>query len=102
MRIFHLTTPEVWTTARAAGSYTTSTRDRSLEDEGFIHCSDEHQVEGVRATFFADLDDLLLLEIETDRLTSPWRREQVGGADAPYPHVYGPIDLDAVVAVHPF
>ena len=101
MRIFHLTTPEVWAEAQRAGRYTTSTRGRSLAEEGFIHCSDEHQVAGVRARFFADLDDLLLLEVETDRLTSPWRREQLGGADAAYPHVYGPVDLDAVVAVRP-
>jgi glutathione S-transferase len=101
MRIFHLTTPEVWAEAQAAGSWTTSTRGVSLEQEGYIHCSEAHQVEGVRSRFFDDLDDLLLLEIETDLLTSPWRSEQLGGADAPYPHVYGPVDLAAVVDVRP-
>ena len=99
MRIFHLCTPEVWAAAQDAGSYTTSTRGRSLEDEGFIHCSEAHQVEGVRAFWFADLDEIVLLEIETDLLTSPWRSEQLEGADAAYPHVYGPVDLAAVVDV---
>ena len=46
-----------------------------------------------------DLDDLVVLEIETDLLTSPWRSEQLAGADEPYPHVYGPVDLAAVVDV---
>jgi glutathione S-transferase len=101
MRIFHLTTPEVWAAAREAGSYTTSTRGRSLEQEGFVHCSEAHQVEGVHALWFADLDDVLLLEIDTDLLTSPWRSEQLAGADQPYPHVYGPVDLAAVVDVRP-
>jgi uncharacterized protein (DUF952 family) len=101
MRIFHLTTPEVWAEAQSAGSWTTSTRGVSLEQEGYIHCSEAHQVEGVRSRFFDDLDDLLLLEIETDLLTSPWRSEQLAGADAPYPHVYGPVDLAAVVDVRP-
>ena len=101
MRIFHLTTPEVWAEAQSAGSWTTSTRGVSLEQEGYIHCSEAHQVDGVRSRFFDDLDDLLLLEIETDLLTSPWRSEQLAGADAPYPHVYGPVDLAAVVDVRP-
>ncbi len=101
MRIFHLTTPEIWAEAQSAGSWTTSTRGVSLEQEGYIHCSEAHQVEGVRSRFFDDLDDLLLLEIETDLLTSPWRSEQLAGADAPYPHVYGPVDLAAVVDVRP-
>jgi uncharacterized protein (DUF952 family) len=100
MRIFHLTASDVWAQAQAAGVWTTSTRGRSLEEERFVHCSEWHQVEGVRARWFADVDDLLLLEIETDRLTSPWRSEQPEGADQAYPHVYGPVDLDAVVAVH--
>ena len=101
MRIFHLTTPEVWAEAQSAGSWTTSTRGVSLEQEGYIHCSEAHQVEGVRSRFFDDLDDLLLLEIETDLLTSPWRSEQLAGADASDPHVYGPVDLAAGVDVRP-
>jgi glutathione S-transferase len=99
MRVFHLTTPEVWAQAQRDGSYTASTRGRSLAEEGFVHCSEAHQVDGVRRRFFDDLDDLLLLEIETDLLTSPWRTEQLAGADQPFPHVYGPVDLAAVVDV---
>jgi uncharacterized protein (DUF952 family) len=101
MRVFHLTTPEVWAQAQRDGSYTTSTRGVSLAEEGFVHCSEAHQVEGVRRRSFDDLDDVLLLEIETDLLTSPWRTEQLAGADQPYPHVYGPVDLAAVVDVRP-
>ena len=101
MRIFHLTTPEVWAAAQVAGSYTTTTRGLSLADEGYIHCSEAHQVEGVRSRFFDDLDDLVLLEVDTDLLTSPRRSEQLEGADQPYPHVYGPVDLAAVVDVRP-
>ena len=101
MRIFHLTTPEAWELAQQAGTYTMSTRGRTLEQQGFIHCSEAHQVEGVRAYWYDDLDDVLLLEIDTDLLTSPWRSEQLEGADAPYPHVYGPLNLDAVVGAEP-
>ena len=102
MRIFHLTTPGVWAAAQEAGSYTQSTRDRTLAEEGYIHCSEEHQVEPVRARWYDGVPDLLLLEIDTDLLTSPWRNEQLADTDQAYPHVYGPLDLDAVVAAGPY
>jgi uncharacterized protein (DUF952 family) len=101
MRIFHLTTPAEWATTQDTGEWTTSTRGRTLAEEGFVHCAEEQQVDDVRSRWFAGVDDLLVLEIETDRLTVPWRREQLTGADQPYPHVHGPVDLDAVVAVRP-
>lgn len=99
MRVFHLTTADEWSAAQRAGVYTSSTRGRTLAQEGFIHCSEQHQVQGVRSRWFADLRGVVLLEVETDLLTSPWRTEQLEGADQPYPHVYGPLDLDAVVGV---
>jgi uncharacterized protein (DUF952 family) len=101
MRIFHLVTPAEWAAAQETGVWTTSTRGRSLAEEDFVHCAEEHQVAGVRARWFAGVEDLLVLEIDTDRLTVPWRSEQLAGADQPFPHVYGPVDLAAVVRVRP-
>ena len=101
MRIFHVTTPDVWQAAQEAGGYTTSTRGVTLAEKGFVHCAEAHQVEEVRTRWFDDLDELLLLEVETELLTSPWRRERLPGADQPHPHVYGPVDLAAVVGVRP-
>jgi uncharacterized protein (DUF952 family) len=99
MRVLHLTTAADWAAALESGSYTVSTRGRSLEQEGFIHCSEPHQVEGVRQRFFAGVEDLVVLEVDTDLLTSPWRVEEVAGTGEAYPHVYGPLDLAAVVDV---
>ena len=101
MRILHLTTAEDWAQAQRAGSYTVSTRGRTLEQEGYIHCSEQHQVEAVRQQYFDKVTDLVLLEVETDLLTAPWRSEQPAGMAEAYPHVYGPIDLAAVVEVRP-
>jgi glutathione S-transferase len=101
MRIFHVTTAADWAAAQRAGSYTVSTRGLTLEQEGYIHCSEEHQYDVVRRRYFDGVGDVVLLEVDTDRLTSPWRTEQLAGADQAYPHVYGPLDLDAVVAVRP-
>jgi glutathione S-transferase len=101
MRILHLTTAEEWAQAQRSGSYTVSTRGRTLEQEGYIHCSQPHQVEPVRQRYFDGVPDLVLLEVETDLLTAPWRTEQLAGMAEAFPHVYGPIDLVAVVEVRP-
>lgn len=100
MRIFHIATAEDWRAARASGDYTTSTRGRTLEQEGFIHCARREQVARVFARYYADAGEpLVLLGIETDRLISRWQDDPVG--DEVYPHVYGPINRGAVVDVQP-
>ncbi|HET7736605.1 MAG TPA: DUF952 domain-containing protein [Nocardioidaceae bacterium] len=100
MRIFHLALPEDWAAAQERGAYDVSTRGVTLEQEGFIHCSLPEQVEPVRARYYADVDRLLLLAIDTELLTSPWRMDVVPGAGE-FPHVYGPVNLTAVVSVEP-
>ena len=100
MQIFHLATTEDWDEASRTGAYTTSTRGRTLEQEGFLHAARPEQVDGVRSRYYADVEQpLLLLTIETDLLTSPWQVDPVG--DDTYPHIYGPLHPDAVVAVTP-
>ena len=98
MRFFHIAEPEAWATAKTGGSWTTSTRGRTLEQEGFIHCSQPQQVALVLEAVYGDMDhDLLLLVVDSDRLTSPWQLDDVAGADDPFPHIYGPLNADAVV-----
>ena len=100
MQIFHLTTATEWVAARDAGMYTLSTRDRTLAQEGFIHCSFREQVDGVRQRWYSDLSDIVVLVIETDRLASPWKAEEASSSsEGPFPHIYGPLNLDAVVDV---
>lgn len=101
MRIFHIATLADWEAARVSGSYTTSTRGVRLEDEGFVHASRADQWEGVRAAFYADVaEPLVLLEIDTDLLDVPVVEEPPApGGDETFPHVYGAIAPAAVVAV---
>jgi glutathione S-transferase len=100
--IFHIAEPADWEAARDAGTFTRSTRGQSLDEVGFIHCSQPHQVKGVLDAFYADIDhDLVLLVIDTDRLTSPWQLDDVPGAADPFPHVNGPLDIDAVAETLP-
>jgi glutathione S-transferase len=97
--IYHLTERSRWERSLAEGEHTGSTRGIELADEGFIHCSTADQWRGVRQRFYADLDDLVLLHIDETVLTAPVVYERVGDAPSEFPHVYGPIELAAVVEV---
>ena len=100
MRIFHIATVADWDAARGSGAYTTSTRGRTLAEEGFIHASRPEQVPGVFESFYQDSpEQLVLLTIETNLLTATWREDPVG--DDRFPHIYGPLNPSAVVAVAP-
>ena len=102
MLILHIAEPAEWQAAREAGAFTRSTRGQSLDQVGFIHCSQPQQVKGVLDAFYADIDhDLVLLVIDTDRLTSPWQLDEVPGATDPFPHIYGPLDVEAVAETLP-
>ena len=102
MRIFHIATVADWDAARAEGRYTTSTRGRTLAEEGFIHASRGDQWQGVRERFYSDVDEpLVLLSIESDLLEAPVVEEAVGPGGETFPHVYGPITPAAVVRVIP-
>ena len=100
-RIYHLALESDWLAAQAAGEYRISTLGRTLEQEGFLHASREDQWRGVKARFYADVpESLVLLEIDPARLTSELRIEEVPEAGDSFPHIYGPLNLDAVVATH--
>ena len=100
-KLLHIAERTHWESAEAAGvSYAMSTLGRTLEDEGFIHCSsDMFQVDGVLARFYGAVprEDLVLLVVDTSRLDVPVRYEPVGGDF--FPHVYGPIPVSAVIEV---
>ncbi|MFD0899356.1 DUF952 domain-containing protein [Actinomadura sediminis] len=101
--LLHIAERRHWESARDAGvSYTMSTLGRTLDDEGFVHCSSGmDQVRGVLGRFYAgvDRDALVLLVIDVSRLDAPVRDEPVG--DGVFPHVYGPIPVEAVIEARP-
>ncbi len=101
MRIFHIATLADWEAAQRDGTYTTSTYGTTLEQEGFIHASRADQWERVRAAFYADVTEpLVLLEIDTELLGVPVVEEPPAPDVAEtFPHVYGAIPPEAVVGV---
>jgi uncharacterized protein (DUF952 family) len=96
--IFHITTQGAWSAALEAGSYTAD----SLETEGFIHCSEADQYCWVANQRFRGRQDLVLLHIDESLLDARVQRENLEGGEWQFPHVYGALNLDAVVQVTPF
>ena len=88
----------------------TAYQPSSLAEDGFVHCSLEPQVIPVANHYYDRASEqLLLLEIDPDRLASETRYEaaapiarddssHLAGASL-FPHVYGPIDRGAIMGV---
>ncbi len=97
--IYHITSRTSWLAAKKSGAYTAD----SLAAQGFIHCSKADQVVRVADTWYTAQRGLVLLEIDDTRLKSEVRWEP--GTDKPdelFPHIYGPLNVEAVVHVHDF
>ena len=93
--IYHLTTPEAWAAAQVAGEYDAP----SLFEEGFIHCSaDEAQTLRVAERLYSGVDGLMVLDVDVIRLKAEVKREPSRSGEI-YPHIYGKINLDAVVRI---
>ena len=91
MKIYHIVLPEVWETFKDQEFY----RAESLATEGFIHCSFAEQLEGVLERYYEGVGEVLILEIETDKLTSKLVNEPSTN-DEIYPHIYGEINREAI------
>ncbi|MBF6382866.1 DUF952 domain-containing protein [Nocardia farcinica] len=96
--LVHLCSSAEWTRARAADEY----RPASLDEIGFVHLSAPAQAHLPANRLFAGREDLVVLHIDTRRVTAPIRWEP-GLPDDPagmlFPHLYGPLPVAAVTAV---
>ena len=97
--ILHITSKSAWQSAEQAGQYSAP----SLATEGFIHCSTPAQVVAVAERFYAGQRGLVLLILNPSRIRPEVRYE--AGTDKPdelFPHIYGPLNLNAVTRVVAF
>jgi uncharacterized protein (DUF952 family) len=94
--ILHITARSQWQQAQQIGIY----RADSLDAEGFIHCSTPLQVVRTANAFFTGELGLVLLCIDSDRV-QPEIRYEIADGDR-FPHIYGPLNLDAVTQVVDF
>jgi uncharacterized protein (DUF952 family) len=98
--IFHIVRRKEWAQAAPSGYYFS----QSLDAEGFIHCSTAAQLLAVANRFYWGQAGLVVLTIAADRVTAPIVYEAPAEAPASaerFPHLYGPLNVDAVVAVTP-
>ncbi len=97
--LLHLCAPATWRMALAAGSLAPP----SLLSEGFVHLSTPAQVRLPANARFPGRMDLLVLVIDPAKLPAELRFEPApDAADVHFPHHYGPVPADAVVAVLPY
>ena len=91
---FHLTPRAWWNAADPA----LPLRAPSLDAEGFIHCTDgaTEMVATANRHYAAEPGSFVILTVDLDRITSPWRVDDPGRI---YPYIFGPIDRAAIVAV---
>jgi glutathione S-transferase len=100
--IYHIAEKRDWEQAQENGQYRVSTLGKSLDDVGFIHFSFAHQVKMVADFIYKNTDELVLLKVSPDKLTSEVKIESVPGTTEKFPHLYGPLDIDAVESVEEY
>lgn len=96
--IYHIINHQDWQGAKTAGVYTPP----SLESEGFIHFSRAEQVVGTAQFLYADQPILLLLEVDEAKVVPELIYERAADVGDMFPHLYGALNLDAVVRVLDF
>jgi uncharacterized protein (DUF952 family) len=92
--IYHIVSVDDWAAAENQPVYAAA----SLPVEGFIHLSEKDQIAGVLERYYKGRQDLLLLRISPEKLTAELKYELATNAEY-FPHLYGPINKDAIVAV---
>lgn len=104
--MLHLAARADWERARETGAYTGSTRGADLAAVGYVHASTSRQLPRVLDLLYGGepMQDYLLLVVELRACAasgSAVRWEVPPGAGEPFPHIYGPVPLDAVRAALP-
>lgn len=90
--IYHIVPVAHWKQQQGKPDYEAA----SLGTEGFIHLSQREQVAGTLSRYYQNVPDLLLLHIDTDKLTHELKYEPATNNEL-FPHLYGPINKDAIV-----
>ena len=105
--IYHITPRVDWEAAQENGDY----RPVNLESEGFIHCSTDTQAVHVANAFYTGQTGLVLLVIDPERLSAklkwdppahPAPEKAPAALRGEFPHIYGALNLDAVIEVRDF
>lgn len=94
MLIYHIVLPEIWKHFEDKEFYDAE----SLQSEGFIHCSYQEQLDAVVQRYYSAASRVFILTIDTDKLSSKLVEEPSTNNEI-YPHIYGPINREAIASV---
>ncbi len=96
-RLFHIAWPAEWRELEAEGQRSPP----SLATEGFVHLSTVSQVVGSTERHFPSDAELLLIELDPERLADDVRWPEVYPGQR-FPHLHGPLTAASVRGVHPW
>jgi uncharacterized protein (DUF952 family) len=97
MKIIHIVEASVWMNEANREQYF----EDSLKNNGFIHCCLSSQVDFVLHSWFSNSENLIIIEINSELLQSPLNFENLEGGKEKFPHIYGPINKDAMITWYP-
>jgi uncharacterized protein (DUF952 family) len=88
----HLTPREVWDRQKDGKTYV----PEAFAQDGFIHCTDgdENLLEVANHFYRSDPREFVVLTLAVDHITAEVKYEEAGRI---YPHIYGPLNVDAVI-----
>jgi uncharacterized protein (DUF952 family) len=95
--ILHITRCTEWEAAQKTGVYSSA----DFEREGFIHASLVNQILESAERHYQGQTDLVLLGIDSWRVQAEIRFENLVGGSQQFPHIYGALNLDAVIGAAP-
>ncbi|HZQ38573.1 MAG TPA: DUF952 domain-containing protein [Dehalococcoidia bacterium] len=97
MLTYHGVPAAIWNAHAGAVAY----RPEGFEQEGFIHTSPDPRslADALNRHYAADPRAYLALVIDLEQVASPWRPSRQPELDVEFPHILGPLNRDAVVAV---
>jgi uncharacterized protein (DUF952 family) len=95
-KLFKIMTKDAWATFQNTGVFKGTPLDIA---DGYLHCSTIHQYLKVRKKFFANESDVMLLHLDVSKISAPIKWETSSRSGERYPHIYGELNLDAVIKV---
>ena len=98
IKLYHFTSKTDYQKAKEVGVYT----PQSLETEGFIHFSKKEQILRSANLHRKGQKNLVLLRINPNQLEAELVYENTTGGTELFPHLYGPLNLNAVEEVNDF
>jgi uncharacterized protein (DUF952 family) len=93
--IYHITTVQEWEIYQLTGEIAPD----SLFTEGFIHCSRAEQVPDTIDRFFSDEDEIIILELDRDKLGDSVKDEKSQDHGI-FPHIFRAVQIEEVLSIH--